>query len=53
MYAFWEKSINGNSINKLQIHAKRAQYGTCRKKCCISYVCILHVNSLVSIDTSL
>ena len=33
------------------MHAKRANYGVCRKKCFISYVRISHVNSLVSIDT--
>ena len=48
----WEKSIKGKSINRLPIHAERARYGVCRKKCFISYMRILHVNSLVSIDTS-
>ena len=33
------------------MHAERAHYGVCRKKCFISYVHILHVNSLASIDT--
>ena len=47
----WEKYINGKSINGLLMHAERAHYGTFRKKCFISYVRILHVNSLVSIDT--
>ena len=48
----WEKSINENSINGITMHAKRAHYGTFRKKCFILYVHILHINSLVSIDTS-
>ena len=49
---FWEKSIKGKSINGLPMHAERAQYGVCRKKCFISYVHISYINSLVSIDTS-
>ena len=48
----WEKSINGKSINRLLMHAERAQYGTFRKKCFISYMHISHVNSLLSINTS-
>ena len=48
----WEKSINVNSINGLLMHAKRAHYSTFRKKCFISYIRISHVNSSVSIDTS-
>ena len=47
----WEESINGKFINRLLMHAKHAQYGSFRKKCFISYVRILHVKSLVSIDT--
>ena len=47
----WEKYIKGKSINGLSMHAERAHYGVCRKKCFISYVRISHVNSLVSIDT--
>ena len=47
----WEKSINRESINGIIMHTESAQYGTCRKKCFILYVRILHVNSLVSIDT--
>ena len=47
----WENSINGKSINRLLMHAERAHYGMCRKKCFISYVHISHVNSLASIDT--
>ena len=35
------------------MHAKRAHYGMCRNKCFIVYVHFLHVNSLVSIDTSI
>ena len=42
----WEKSIN-----RLPMHAEHAHYGVCRKKYFISYVRILNVNSLVSIDT--
>ena len=48
---FWEKYITGKSINGLPMHAKRAHFGVFRKKCFISYVCISHVNSSVSIDT--
>ena len=33
------------------MHAERTHYGTFRKNFFISYVNILHVNSLVSIDT--
>ena len=40
--------MNGKSINGLLMHAERAHYGTCWNKCFISYVRILHVNSLVS-----
>ena len=29
----WDKSIKGNSINGLPMHAERAHYGVCRKKC--------------------
>ena len=29
----WEKSIKGKSINGLPMHAERAHYGVCRKKC--------------------
>ena len=47
----WGKSINEKSINRLIMHSKRTHYGTFRKKCFISYVCISHVNILVSIDT--
>ena len=32
------------------MHAERAHCGMCRKKCFISYVRILHVNILLSID---
>ena len=35
------------------MHAERAHYGTCRKKCFILYVHISHVYSLVSIETSI
>ena len=48
----WDKSINGKSINGPPMHAERAHYVTCRKKCFISYVHISHVDSLASIDTS-
>ena len=48
----WEKSNKGKSINGLLMHAERARYGVCRKKCFISYVRILYVNGLASIDTS-
>ena len=37
-FLFWEKSIKGNYINGLPMHAERAHYGVCRKKCFISYV---------------
>ena len=47
----WEKSIDRKSINRLLMHSDRAHYVTFRKKCFISYVHILHVNNLVSIDT--
>ena len=47
----WEKYIKGKSINGLPMHAEHAYYGLCRKKCFIFYVSILHVYSLVSIDT--
>ena len=50
-YSCWEKSINGKYINGLPMHAERAHYDMCRKKCFISYVHILHVNSLESIYT--
>ena len=33
------------------MHAERAHYGVCRKKCFILYVHISHVNSLASINT--
>ena len=48
---FWEKYIKGKSINGPPMHAERAHYGVFRKKCFILYVHILHVKSLVSIDT--
>ena len=48
----WGNYFIGNSINRLLMHAKSAHYGTCRKKSFILYVLILHLNSLVSIDTS-
>ena len=47
----WEKSIEEKSINGLLMHAERAHYGVCRKKCFISYMRISHLNSSVSIDT--
>ena len=31
----WEKYINVKSINGLPMHAERAHYGVCRKKCCL------------------
>ena len=31
----WEKSIKGKSINGQPMHAERAHYGVCRKKCFI------------------
>ena len=49
---YWEKSIKGESINGLTMHAERAPYGVCRKKNFISYGHISQVNSLASIDTS-
>ena len=48
----WEKSIKGKSINGLLMHAVRAHYGVCQKKCYILYVRIFHVNSLASSDIS-
>ena len=47
----WEKSIKGKSINGPPMHAERAHFGVCWKKCFISYVRISYVNSSVSIDT--
>ena len=47
----WENYIKGKSINGLTMHAECAHYGLFQKKRFISYVRILHVNSLVSIDT--
>ena len=47
----WEKSIKGKYINGLRMHAERAHYGLCWKKCFISYMHITHANSLASIDT--
>ena len=49
----WDKYIKGKFINGLPMYVERAHYGVCRKKCFISYVCISHVKSLVSIDTYL
>ena len=48
----WDKYIKGKSINGIQMHVKRTHYGVWHKKCFMSYVHILHVNSLASIDTS-
>ena len=44
--------MNGKSINEKKMHAERVEYGTFRKKCFISYMNILLVNSFVSVDTS-
>ena len=46
----WEKYIKGKYIYGLPMHAERAHYVVCRKKCVLLYVHISHVNSLASID---
>ena len=48
----WEKSIDRKSINKLIMQDKREHYGAFWKYIYIWYVRISHINSLVSVDTS-